>query len=192
MVSVHPRPARTPWRMPQPQAPKLRGRRPAGKFAQGLVKAWSRGNPRCSRIQRRLRVSWGCSKEQGCWERALLCDGTGLGGRISPGLGLCTQRCWLKTRASQLRAATPYPGPLPVFCGGWLTMLPAGNLTALPRKLSFRSERFAWGAPDSGFTGNPAGKRMCGLWEVPGQEFSEPANLRKSWCLSLKGGESFR
>lgn len=52
----------------------------------------------------------------------------------------------------------PLPGPLRVFCGGWLTMLQEGDFTALARELSSVSDRFAWGPPDSGSTGDPVGE----------------------------------
>lgn len=64
----------------------------------------------------------------------------------------------------------PLPGPLRVFCGGWLTMLQEGDLTALAREFNSGSGRFAWGPPDSGSTGDPVGETH--VWP-PGGPWTE-------------------
>lgn len=93
-------------------------------------------------------MSWGCGKEQGCWERALLCGRTVLGGADLDRAGTLHPAMLGDDSCEPTPRRDPLPGPLRVFCGGWLTMLQEGDFTALARELSSVSDRFAWGPPD--------------------------------------------
>lgn len=79
-------------------------------------------------------MSWGGGKEQGCWKRALLSGGMVLGGGSRPYWELCIQGCWVMTRASHVRAATPYPLAAPDILWRVANNAPGGGPYSAPQK----------------------------------------------------------